>query len=54
MDESAGPAPEALGADPERCGGLASLLANVTVLTALLVHFGWQRHYAMTDRLGIE
>jgi Predicted exporters of the RND superfamily len=31
-----------------------ALLANVTVLTALLVYFGWRRSETQTQRLGID
>lgn len=42
------------GVAPSALRWLAGVLANVTVLTALLVYFGWQRNEVMTDRLGIE
>ncbi|WUI00823.1 hypothetical protein OHR68_03115 [Spirillospora sp. NBC_00431] len=56
------PGPAAGGADEASAEDVASsplrwlagVLANVTVLTALLVYFGWQRNEVMTDRLGIE
>jgi hypothetical protein len=33
---------------------LAGVLANVTVLTALLVYFGWRRSETQSNRLGID
>ena len=33
---------------------LAGVLANVTVLTALLVYFGWRRSETQSQRLGID
>ena len=35
-------------------GPLAGVLANVTVLTALLVYFGWRRSETQSQRLGID
>jgi len=39
---------------PEALRQLIALLANVTVLTALLVYFGWQRSETEARQLGID
>ncbi|MBT2211394.1 hypothetical protein [Actinomadura sp. NEAU-AAG7] len=52
--EAPEPPPEQEGVGPGVLRWLAGLIANVTVLTALLVYFGWQRNYVMADRVGIE
>src|SRR5690606_2803660 len=45
--------PEPAGASP-LLRGLAFVLANATVVTALLVYFGWKRSDVMAGRLGID
>jgi hypothetical protein len=53
---SAVPAPAASTGDvlKEALRPALSFLANVTVVTALLVYFGWRRAETQADRLGID
>ncbi|MEO3783950.1 hypothetical protein ABGB12_11490 [Actinocorallia sp. B10E7] len=44
--------PEAAG--PPALRWLGAIVANATVITALLVYFGWQRSEVMAKRLGID
>lgn len=63
MTPEAVPAPTAAPQDADRGSGRGSLnhvlrpilgfFANLTVLTALLVYFGWRRSATQADRLGI-
>ncbi|GAA3216717.1 hypothetical protein [Actinocorallia longicatena] len=54
-----GPAPQEDPAEAAPGGGsmvrwIIGLVANITVITALLVYFGWQRDYVMAGRIGID
>jgi hypothetical protein len=53
---TAAPAPAAATGDvlKEALRPALSFLANVTVVTALLVYFGWRRAETQADRLGID
>jgi hypothetical protein len=48
------PAPEGGGDRNELLRQLATVLANVSVLTALLVYFGWVRSEVQSNRLGVD
>ncbi len=50
-----GEAPQPVGDVFRRAAApMAGVLANVTVLTALLVYFGWRRSETQSQRLGID